>query len=268
VVAAESFWGSIARQLGGDRVRVTTIISGPDADPHDYEPTPADARRVASARYVILNGAGYDPWMARLLAPGPQRGRRRLDVGGLVGVGAGGNPHRWYSPPDVAKVISRITADLGRLEPAQASFYERQSARYTTSVLARYNGLVTGIRAKYAGTPVGASESIFTPLADALGLRLITPQAFLNAISQGTDPTAAAKAQCDAQIRAHQIKVYVFNRQNATPDVTAQVQQARAADIPVVAVTETPVPADTDFQDWQASQMETLDAALAQATRP
>src|SRR5213075_2379780 len=62
VAAAENFWGSLAAQLGGDRVKVTDIISKPDADPHDYEPTAADARVVASARYVIVNGVGYDPW--------------------------------------------------------------------------------------------------------------------------------------------------------------------------------------------------------------
>ena len=67
VVAAEDFWGSIASQLGGDHVSVTSIITNPNADPHDYEPTTADARDVATAGYVIENGIGYDPWVQRLL---------------------------------------------------------------------------------------------------------------------------------------------------------------------------------------------------------
>src|SRR5215475_11680783 len=66
IVAAESFWGSIARQLGGDRVDVTELVNNPDADPHDYEPTPADGRDMATARYVILNGLGYDGWAGDL----------------------------------------------------------------------------------------------------------------------------------------------------------------------------------------------------------
>src|SRR4051794_22201145 len=68
VVVAENFWGSIATQLGGDKVAVRSILTSPDADPHDYEPRAQDARSVASASYVIFNGVGYDPWMPKLAA--------------------------------------------------------------------------------------------------------------------------------------------------------------------------------------------------------
>src|SRR4051812_14707968 len=66
VVAAENFWGSIAKQLGGNKVNVTSIISNPNTDPHDYEATPKDGRTVADARYLISNGIGYDPWVSKL----------------------------------------------------------------------------------------------------------------------------------------------------------------------------------------------------------
>jgi len=112
VVAAESFWGSIAAQLGGDRVHVTSIIHTPGADPHDYEPTPRDARRMAAAQYAIVNGAGYDPWADDVLDANPAVGRRVLDVDRLVDVPDGGTPHRWYFPADVARVIAEITADM------------------------------------------------------------------------------------------------------------------------------------------------------------
>src|SRR3954466_12379963 len=89
VVAAENVWGSIAAQLGGDRVTVKSIIDNPDTDPHDYEPTAADGRTVASARYAIVNGVGYDPWASRLLSANPVSGRTVLNVGDLVGVKPG-----------------------------------------------------------------------------------------------------------------------------------------------------------------------------------
>jgi zinc/manganese transport system substrate-binding protein len=73
VVAAENFWGSVASQLGGSHVKVTSIINNPDADPHDYEPTAADARTVAGAQYTIVNGIGYDTWADKLLAANPVR---------------------------------------------------------------------------------------------------------------------------------------------------------------------------------------------------
>src|SRR5438552_8167259 len=106
VVAAENFWGSIASQLGGDRMQVTSVITSPATDPHDYEPTAADARTLAGAQMVIVNGVGYDPWAPKLLAANPVHGRVVLTVGDLVGIKPGGNPHRWYSPGDVQRVIA------------------------------------------------------------------------------------------------------------------------------------------------------------------
>jgi zinc/manganese transport system substrate-binding protein len=126
--------------------------------------------------------------------------------------------------------------------------------------------LISDIRTRYAGTPVGASESIFAPLAQALGLNLTTPAGFLRAISEGTDPSAADKAASDAQLSNRAVKVYVYNSQNATPDVAAQLATARRAGVPVVAVTETLNPADATFQQWQVSQLQALKAALGQAS--
>jgi len=265
VAAAENFWGSIAAQLGGDRVVVDNIIDDPDTDPHDYEPTPADARAVASARFVIVNGVGYDPWASKLLDANPVSGRVVLTVGDLVGVKPGGNPHRWYSPPDVHEVIDQITADYKRLSPQESGVFDQQNAAYKATGLSRYDTLIADIKAKYTGTAVGASESIFSPLAEALGLDLITPASFLAAVSDGGEPTAADKTTIDTQIKTKQIKVYVFNSQNATPDVQAQVDAAKAAGIPVTSITETPPPRKP-FQDWQADQLQALQSALAQAT--
>ncbi|HEX6405151.1 MAG TPA: zinc ABC transporter substrate-binding protein [Pseudonocardiaceae bacterium] len=87
-MAAENFWGSIAAQLG-DHVTVRSIITNPDADPHDYEPTAADARTVASAQYVVENGAGYDPWVAKLVAANPAAGAVGVERGS-AGRGHGG----------------------------------------------------------------------------------------------------------------------------------------------------------------------------------
>lgn len=266
VVAAENFWGSIAGQLGGDHVTVTSIITNPETDPHDYEPTPADARTVASAGFVIVNGIGYDPWASKLLSADPADGRTVLTVGDVVGVQQGGNPHRWYSPTDVHRVIDRITADYQRVDPADASYFAAQRQKFDTQGLAQYDRLISDIKAKYAGTPIGASESIVTPLAEGLGLRLLTPESFLDAISEGSDPTAADKTTIDGQIEHHLIKIYVYNSQNATPDVQAQVAEAKAAGIPVATVTETLDPATATFQDWQVRQLRGIEAALARGT--
>lgn len=266
VVTAESFWGSIASQLGGGHVKVTSIINNPDADPHNYEPTAADARTVAGAQYTIVNGIGYDAWADKLLSANPADGRTDLNVGDLVGIKPGGNPHRWYSPDDVHKVIEKITADYKSLDPGDAADFDKLKSTYETETLASYNKLVSGIKAKYAGTPIGASESIVSPLADGLGLKMLTPDTFLSAISEGTDPTARDKSAIDQQIAGRQIKIYVYNSQNSTPDVQVQVKAAQAKGIPVATVTETPTPAGVSFQDWQVRQLEGIEQALAKAT--
>ncbi|MGW7817682.1 metal ABC transporter solute-binding protein, Zn/Mn family [Streptomyces puniciscabiei] len=266
VVAAENFWGSIASQLGGSHVKVTSIITNPDADPHDYEPTAADARTVAGAQYTIVNGIGYDAWADKLLAANPGSGRTQLKVGDLVGIKPGGNPHRWYSPDNVHQVIEKITADYKKIDPADAAYFDQQKKTFETKTLAGYNKLITDIKAKYAGTPIGASESIVTPLSDGLGLKMLTPETFLDAMSEGSDPTAKDKATIDQQIKNKKIKIYVYNSQNSTPDVQAQVKEAKAQGIPVATVTETLTPAGATFQQWQTTQLQGIEQALAKAT--
>ncbi|MFC1418364.1 metal ABC transporter solute-binding protein, Zn/Mn family [Streptacidiphilus cavernicola] len=266
VVAAENFWGSIASQLGGTHVHVDSIITNPNTDPHDYEPTAADARTVTTAQFTIVNGIGYDAWADKLLATNPGSGRTELKVGDLVGLKPGDNPHRWYSPENVHQVIEAITADYKKIDPANAAYFDQQKAAFETQGLAQYNQLISEIKSTYAGTPIGASESIVTPLADGLGLTMKTPETFLDAMSEGTDPTAADKAAIDQQIKNKQIKVYVYNSQNSTPDITAQVKLATSEGIPVATVTETLSPAGDTFQQWQVAELQGIKAALHQAT--
>jgi zinc/manganese transport system substrate-binding protein len=266
VVAAENFWGSLAAQLGGAHAKVTSIIDNPDADPHDYEPTAADGRSIAAAKLTIINGVGYDGWATKLAAANPSPSRTDLTVGDLVGAKDGDNPHRWYNPDNVRAVIDQITSDYKKIDPADASFFDTQRDTVINVNLKTYFDTIVSIKNTYSGTPVGASESIFAMLSPALGLNLLTPDAFLTAISEGTDPSAQDKATIDAQIKNKQIKAYVYNSQNATPDIPAQVNDTRAEGIPVTVITETLTPAGASFQDWQVAQLDSLKQALAQAT--
>jgi zinc/manganese transport system substrate-binding protein len=232
VIAAESAWGSL---LPGS----ASIVSGPAVDPHDYEPTAADARALAGARLVIVNGAGYDTWASRLLAAQPESGRRIVDVAKIVGARRGGNPHLWYSPP----IVDRIARLFG------------------VHGLAPYHAALARIRAKYAGAPIGASESIVAPLARGLGLRLLTPMSLVDAVSEGSEPTIADLATARRQIEQHRIRVWMLNTQNVTPEIRRLTADARRAGIPVVDVTETPD--RPGFVAWQVHQLNELAQALA-----
>ena len=264
VVAAENFWGSIASQIGGSHVSVTSIITNPNTDPHSYEPTAPDATTVAQGQLVIENGVGYDPWVPKILASN-QGNPTVLNVSTVVGAQPGDNPHRWYNPADVQLVIEQIVNDLSDLDPADQSYFVSQAKAFNSVALAPYNSAIATIKSRYSGTPVGASESIFAMLAPSLGLNLITPSTFLRAISEGEDVTVADKETIDTQIKNHLIKIYVYNSQNVTPDVQAQLDAVKAQHIPVATITETLQPASSTYQAWQTRQLLGIEQALQRA---
>ncbi len=266
VVAAENFWGSIASQIAGNRASVQSIITNPAQDPHDYEPTAQDARSLATSRLAIVNGIGYDPWASKLLSANPDSSRIVLDVGNKFGLHSGENPHQWYDPGVVVAVAETIAADLGRLDPKHAAYYKGQLALFVRVRQQPYLRLLAEIKRRYLGVPVGASESLFAPLAQPLGLTLITPGGFMRATSEGTEVSAGDTITTQNQITHHEIKVWIYNAQNATPQIQRLNALARANLIPVVTVTETLTPATATFEQWQTAQLERLERALHEAT--
>jgi zinc/manganese transport system substrate-binding protein len=266
VVAAENFWGSIAGQLAGDKATVTSIITNPAEDPHSYEPKAQDARTLATAQLVIVNGIGYDPWAPKLLAANPTSSRTTLTVGDLFGLKDGDNPHRWYDPADVEDVANAITADLQRLDPKDSAYYSRQRNAFEAHGLARYHSVIAEIRRRYAGVAVGASESIFALQAPALGLRLVTPAGLLKAVSEGTEVTAQDTLTAERQLTNGEVKVWIYNSQNATPAIQRLNSLARAHGIPIATITETLSPASASFEQWQVAQLERIERALHDAT--
>jgi zinc/manganese transport system substrate-binding protein len=266
VVAAENFWGSIAGQLGGVKVSVRNIIVNPNTDPHSYEPTAADGVALAKSQMAIVNGIGYDAWASKLIDANPSSSRVVLTVGELLGLKEGDNAHQWYSPSSVRRVIDQIVADYKRLDPEDGAYFDQQRTAFETKGLAEYNRLIASIRSRYARVPVGYSESIFQPLGAALGLRLMTPYSFAKAIAEGTDVSAADKQTVDSQAQQHLIKVWIYNSQNATPDVQRVNTLARTAGIPIATITETLSPAGASFEQWQVAQLMSLQQVLHRAT--
>lgn len=265
VIAGENFWGSIAMQLGGAKVNVQSVITVPNADPHEYESSANDARAFAEARLVILNGAGYDDWGKKLLDANPASGRHVLNVADLLGKKVGDNPHFWYSPDYVARVVDGITAQYRSIDSADATYFDQLRAEFTTA-LQPYTDEIGKIKQKYAGTRVGATENIFVYLAAALGLNLTTPLEFMDAVAEGNDPPASAVVEFQDQISADQIKVLVYNIQTTTAVTTTVKALAASHHVPSVGVSETLLPENLTFQDWQLKQLASLEAALSATT--
>jgi zinc/manganese transport system substrate-binding protein len=266
VVAAENFWGSIAQQLAGSKATVRSIIVNPDTDPHSYQPSAGDARTMAGAKFAIVNGIGYDTWASQLLAANPVSGRTVLDVGNLLRLKEGDNPHQWYSPSSVQKVINAITGAYDKIDPADKAYFAAQKKHFETVSLKPYDQLRAQIRQRFAGVPVGYSESIFQPLGQSVGLKLLTPYSFAKAVAEGTEISAQDKQTVDSQAQHRLIKVWVYNSQNATPDIQRINTIARQQHIPIATVTETLSPATLNFEQWQIAELRGLIKALHQAT--
>jgi len=261
VVAGENFWGSLVSQLGGSEVTVQSVVTDPNADPHEYEGSTNDARAFAEARLVILNGAGYDDWGQKLLDANKASNRKVIRVADLVGKKKGDNPHFWYDPAYVTQVADEVTSTLKAIDSPDAGYFDRQRSRLATA-FKPYMDEVASIKQNYSGVPIGATESIFAYMASALGLNLTTPPEFMNVVAEGNDPPASAVATFQSQISGNQIKVLVYNVQAATAVTTNIKTLATARYIPNAGVTETLQPGNLTFQDWQLKQLQTLEAAL------
>jgi len=261
IVAAENTWGALATEIAGVHGSVTSLISNPNADPHSYEPTAADAVAVAEAQVVVVNGLGYDPWASQLAAASgvPQE---VCEVGSVVGLVAGDNPHRWYDVADLVTVAHALAVLLGKADPTDSAYFSARATSFTTTGLAPLRAAIAEVRRRDPATPIAASESIVVPLVQSLGLRLLTPPRFLQSVAEGGDPASADLALIDQQLRDRRVAVYLLNRQNETPAVTSQVQTARAAGIPVVAWTETLEPVHQRLETWLLSEVRALQGAL------
>lgn len=259
VVAAENFYGDITRQLGGSHVRVTSIINDPNADPHEYESSTADAKAIAVAQLVIENGIGYDSFMDKLLNASPNPRRIVINAGDLLGKSSGDNPHVWYNINWMGQLAGKVTATLSQLDVADQADFTARNQQFMNS-LAPISGKISTIKSKYAGTHLTQTEPVFGYMGDALGLKLDDGD-FQHALEEGTDPSPQAVANIDQELMAHQVKALLYNSQ-ATSPVTSKVKDlATQNKVPIVGVSETE-PAGKNYQQWMTSQLSALQKAL------
>jgi zinc/manganese transport system substrate-binding protein len=259
VVAAENFYGDVARQIGGPDVGVTSILSNPDEDPHLFEASPSVARALAGARIVVYNGIDYDPWMAKLLGAVAGHDRVAIDVAALTGHKAGDNPHIWYDPATMPALATRLAADLAGLHPAHRAAYQRRLAAFERS-LRPIAARIAALRKRLAGVPATATEPVFGYMLTALGMT-VRNQRFQLAVMNNAEPGAGDVAAFETDLREHRVRLLVYNSQASDPAARRMVAIAKAAQVPVVAVTETEPP-EFDYQAWMMRELDAVAAAL------
>jgi zinc/manganese transport system substrate-binding protein len=262
VVAGENFWGNITEQIGGDRVAVTSIITDPNADPHEYESSVDNASAIAHADLVVENGVGYDDFLAKLLAVSPSSTRTVLEVSKLVGVtGSNPNPHLWYDPEYVVAAAKAIETRLSAEDPSSAGMFATNLASFLAGEQ-RVVAVIDEIRAKYTGTAIAYTERVPGYLIQAAGLHLGTPASFSQSIEDGNDPSPMDNAEFEKALSDHTVKVLLYNSQ-VTDTETAHLRRLAIKDhVPVVGVSETMPLTAKNFQTWQADQAKALLAAL------
>jgi zinc/manganese transport system substrate-binding protein len=259
IVAAENFYGDVARQIGGSRVQVTSILRNPDTDPHLFEVSPSVARAISGAQIVVYNGVDYDPWVDKLLGSTRSNDRTTIVVAALVGKKPGDNPHVWYDPATMSAYAKVLSADLARVDPAGRAEYETNLAKFEQS-LAPIRHTIASLRARLSGTPVLVTEPVADYLLDALGMQILDPR-FAIAVMNNTEPGAAEVAAFENDLKSRRARMLLYNSQASDPVAQRMVQLAHAAHVPVVGATETE-PQGKSYQAWIRSELDAISSAL------
>ena len=234
IVSGVSEWGALAHQLVGSDAKVVSLLSDPNADPHDHEATVSDAAYVSEASVVLENGAGYDTWLSQLVSA---RGSKVsvINVGKLMGVAPGKNPHLFYDPLAAIKFVTALTTLLEHRHGF--SDITVRSAK----LLAQLNSIQATVHSTAStchGVKVAATEDVTTYLLKDARLDIVTPEALRLAVGNGVDPSVRDLATALEQLKRGPAFL-IDNIQTATPLTNELVAQAKTSHVPVIKVTET-----------------------------
>lgn len=281
VVASTNVYGDIAAVIGGDKVKVTSIITKTSQDPHSYEATAQDRLLVSKAELVIENGGGYDTFLHKMADESniPHANIvTAVDVAGLApqeapaesspaaSESADGhmhaefNEHVWYSMDAMDKLADSLAARLGELEPGSAALFTSNAATFKASVdgLA---GKLAALKANDSGAPVAVTEPVPLYLLEAAGLENRTPADYTAAIEEGSDvPPAVLKAAIELA-GSKDIRFLAYNEQTEGPQTEVLKKAAEAAGVPVIDFSET-LPEGKTYLQWMTDNVQNVSKVL------
>jgi zinc/manganese transport system substrate-binding protein len=199
VVTSFSILADFVRQVGGDKVSVTSLV-GPDSDVHVYTPTPHDAKDVGAAQLLIVNGLGLEGWLPRLQQASGSKAPIVVATQGITPRkrGSDADPHAWQSVGNAMVYVRNIRDALVAADPADAVVFKANAARY----LAELDALDREVRGEIEKIPaerrkVISTHDAFGYFADAYGIQFIAPLG----VSTETEPSARDVAEIIAQVR-------------------------------------------------------------------
>lgn len=230
VTASFSILGDLVRQVGGDKVRVRTLV-GPDEDAHAFQPRPSDARDIGASALVVVNGLGFDDWMTRLARSGGYKGEVVIASKGVKTLemddhghdhkhGHAADPHAWQDIGNAQQYVANIAAALAAADPANAETYRNNAERYGGELKA----LDAEIRSAFAALPaerrkVVSSHDAFAYFGEAYGIRFLSPVG----VSNNAEPTAKGVARLIGQLKKEKIPA-VFIENVADPRLIERIR--------------------------------------------
>ncbi|MEE8824428.1 manganese ABC transporter substrate-binding lipoprotein precursor [Lentilactobacillus sunkii] len=253
ITATTDFYGEVAKAVAGNKGDVTSIITNPNVDPHDYQASTKVAKQTVGSKIVIANGIGYDGWMNNLVKDSSKVDYIKVGED-LMNKKNGDNPHLWYNPATMPKLANTIADKLGKLQPKNKAYFKKNAKKYIAS-LKPINAKIAELK-QVASTKknkdVYVSEPVFDYALEATGFKVGDP-AFENDTEKGVDPSPQTIRTMQNGIKNHKIAFFVFNKQVDSKTVNNLVALAKKNKVPVLPVTET-LPADKDYVSWMDSQ--------------
>ena len=267
VVAATDVWGDIAKQVGGDRVDVTSIIDDPNKDPHEYQASGQNQLAVSKAQIVIVNGGGYDDFVSQMLRSVHSKAVvvNATTISGYDQHPSSGefNEHLWYDFPTVEKVAKQLTAAYSKARPGDAATFDANEKRFAASV-DQLRGTEADLKTKYAGKGAAVTEPVPLYMLNAIGLVNKTPQKFSEAIENDTDVAPSVLEQTLALFSSHSVALLAYNEQTTGAQTKKVLDAARSDGVPVVPVTET-LPSGKTYLSWMSGTLDEVGTALQKA---
>jgi len=265
-VGAENEYANVISQVGGPYVSVTSVMSNPNTDPHEFEASASIAVEVSRAQLIVQNGVGYDSFMDKIESASHRPGREVIVAQELLGLsGTVFNPHLWYDPRTMPAVAGAVASGLSKLDPAHRPYFQASAQRFDDS-LHPWLQAMADFKAAHPGTPVAVTEPVADYMLQAAGARILTPRPLQSAVMNGIDPSPQGISAEEELIKDRKVKVFLYNRQ-VTDSLTAIfLSDAKQAGVPVVGVYETmPVPG-YDYQSWMLAEVTALQLAVTKGT--
>jgi zinc/manganese transport system substrate-binding protein len=263
VVASTNVYGALVEQIAGGEAEVTSIISDPAQDPHEFEGSGRVQLALSRADVVIVNGGGYDDFAPRMLEASGNSGARVIDAVQLSGYDAGApgfNEHVFYDYPTMKVVATAIATALGNADPAHADAFDSR-ADGVVADLAQLIALENEIAVSTLGAGVVVTEPVPLYVLDACGFLNLTPGDFTAAIEEGSDVAPALLQSVLNLIGDGSAAVVVYNAQTGGPQTDAVLDIAAENAVPAIGVTET-LPSGMTYVEWQTALLTSLQQAL------